>query len=284
MIIKPMLLEEIDQPFDDDNYMAELKYDGIRLLYSTREIPFLQTRHGLVVTNRFPEIVSNQIPSGTVLDGEVIQADSQGHPDFESLLSRFQRTNSEKIKHYAEVKPVTYCVFDILYYNNTKITHWPLDERKALLNDLLSKPSPTLLNVSSFGGTQGKALFKACQERNLEGIVLKRKHSIYEIGKRSASWLKVINYTYCDVWITGYRKDKFGLTLTFDNGKPAGFLELGIPSLVLKRLIPLMKELKSFETNKHLTIPQGILRCKVKARDLTKAGYLRLPVYSQLII
>lgn len=279
-----MLLEEVDQPFNNDDYLAELKFDGIRLLYSNMNDPYLQTRHGLVVTNRFPEITSNQIPLGTVLDGEVIQADAMGHPDFERMLARFQRVKTDVVNYYARVKPVTYCVFDILYFNGKKIIHWPLTERKVLLNTLLAKPSPTLLNVSSFDGGQSEALFKACQDKQLEGIVLKRKQSRYEIGKRSDSWLKVINYTSMEVWITGFRKDKFGLALAYDNGKSAGILELGVPPLVWKKIIPLLRELKSNETDKFLSIPSGIIKCRVKSRGFTKAGYLRLPVYQGLII
>jgi DNA ligase 1 len=58
----------------------------------------------------------------------------------------------------------------------------------------------------------------------LEGIVLKRKDSRYEVGKRSHSWLKVINYQYTDVFVVGYRKQPkdFEMLLTFDDGRYDG--------------------------------------------------------------
>lgn len=63
------------------------------------------------------------------------------------------------------------------------------------------------------------------EQQGLEGIVLKRMESRYEVGKRSQSWLKVINYQYENVLITGNRKDEFGLLLSFLDGKPAGLME-----------------------------------------------------------
>ncbi|MGE8207281.1 hypothetical protein ACQKP0_22585 [Heyndrickxia sp. NPDC080065] len=64
-----------------------------------------------------------------VIDGEVIVSDNQGKPDFEAVMERFK---SKKSFH-----EITYCVFDILYYNCEKITHRPLLERKEILSQII---------------------------------------------------------------------------------------------------------------------------------------------------
>jgi DNA ligase 1 len=89
MFISPMLLHKIDEPFDHDDYVSELKMDGFRLIYSYIEDKKLFTRNKTDVTNRFPELFNLNIPKGTVLDGEVVITDSFGKPDFEAVMSRF---------------------------------------------------------------------------------------------------------------------------------------------------------------------------------------------------
>ncbi len=60
---------------------------------------------------------------------------------------------------------------------------------------------------------QRRGHFELTKQHGLEGIVIKKADSTYKIGKRSHDWLKVINYQYADVFITGMRKDEFGLLL-----------------------------------------------------------------------
>jgi len=90
MFVSPMLLHKIDKPFDDDEWLSELKLDGIRFLYSTMNRFNFYTRHENEVTERFPELMNDKVPKGTILDGELIISDGDGKPDFEQLMSRFQ--------------------------------------------------------------------------------------------------------------------------------------------------------------------------------------------------
>lgn len=72
-----MLLQTIDHPFDDDSFITELKLDGIRLIFTKINNKVkLYTRHNNEVTARFPELLTIDIPNGTVLDGEIIVTDS----------------------------------------------------------------------------------------------------------------------------------------------------------------------------------------------------------------
>jgi DNA ligase-1 len=120
----------------------------------------------------------------------------------------------------------------------------------------------------------GAANFDLVQQRGLEGIVLKRKDSRYEVGKRSQEWLKVINYQYADVMITGLRKGEFGLLLSFLDGKPAGIIEF-MPPAKRKELYKLQQVVS--EDDKFIFIEP--VKCRVKYRNLTKAGFLRIPSF-----
>src|SRR5213595_1466909 len=103
-----MLLQKIDHPFDDDSYITELKLDGIRLILSKFDHKVkLYTRHNNEVTSKFAELLTIDIPNGTVLDGEIIVSDSTGKPDFEAMMSRFQSK-----RNTLENGTLTYVVFD----------------------------------------------------------------------------------------------------------------------------------------------------------------------------
>jgi DNA ligase 1 len=91
VFISPMLLQKVDQPFDNDEYLTELKLDGIRLIFSKiNNRARLYTRHNNEVTSKFPELLNIVIPNGTVLDGEIIFTNPVGKPDFEAMMARFQ--------------------------------------------------------------------------------------------------------------------------------------------------------------------------------------------------
>jgi DNA ligase 1 len=88
-----ILLQRSEQPFDY-SYITELKLDGIRLILSKIDNKiWLYTRHNNEVTAKFPELLTIDIPAGTVLDGEIIVTDPAGKPDFEAVMSRFQAHN-----------------------------------------------------------------------------------------------------------------------------------------------------------------------------------------------
>jgi DNA ligase 1 len=250
--------------------------DGFRLIYSNIEDKKLYTRHNTDITTRFPELLNLDIPKGTVLDGEVVVTDSSGKPDFEAVMSRFSIFNSDKVKYMAKHEPVSFVVFDVLYHKGEKVTHLPLYKRKEILDTLIPVNTPVLSKVMSIE-SNSTALFELIKEQNLEGIVLKQKDSTYEIGKRSHSWLKVINYQYTNVIVNGYRKEKFGWLLSYDYGKHAGILELGVPKEEKYRVYRMDKR---DENDKFVFIEP--VSCYVKNRNITKAGLLRLPSYVSL--
>lgn len=175
------------------------------------------------------------IPKGTVLDGEVVITDATGKPDFEAVMSRFSVFNSDKVKLLSKQEPVSFVVFDVLYHKGEKVTHLRLYERKGILDTIIPINTPILSKIMSID-SNGIPLFELIKEQNLEGIVLKKKDSTYEIRKRSYSWLKVINYQYANVNVIGYRKGKFGWQLSYEDGRHAGVMELGVPKEEKKRI------------------------------------------------
>ncbi len=265
LFVSPMLLHSIKEPFNDDSYITELKFDGIRLILSKFNDQIkLYTRHNNEVTSKFPELLDLDIPNGTVLDGEVIVAARDGAADFEAMMERFM---SKKSGH-----SIVYCVFDIIFKDGYSIAVKPLSERKNLLYSLeLNHP-----NVFVISGIQGDGLsyFNLIKEKGLEGIVLKRADSPYEINKRSHNWLKVINYEYTEVLITGYTKEDIKFLLSYPDGSSAGFMEF-MPREERSKFHS-MKQVKS-ESAEYVFIDP--IPCNVKHRFKTKNGKLRIPSF-----
>lgn len=261
MFISPMLLHKSDAPYDDNRFITELKLDGIRLIYSV-DIDGkvrLYSRHNNEITAKFPELLTLDLPPGTTIDGELIVSDDEGKPDFEAMMSRFQA--GAKL---SESKPVTFVAFDVIECEGNRVTSLPLLERKDLLADLVPTDSERLAK-SQFIEGNAVAYYEAVKAQALEGIVLKRKDSRYQVGKRSHDWLKVINYQYADVYVTGFRREPFGAYLADADGRYLGVMELGVPPKARARIYSLREGER--------------LACRVKYRNLTGSGLLRLPSF-----
>ncbi|MBT2614141.1 MULTISPECIES: RNA ligase family protein [unclassified Bacillus (in: firmicutes)] len=275
MFISPMLLHKTEQPFEDNDFITELKLDGIRLILSKFDDQIkLYTRHKNEVTTKFPELLQLDIPNGTILDGEIIVTDQQGKPDFEAVMERFQ---SKKSEH-----EIQYCVFDVIYHNGQKVTHLPLHKRKELLEEIVEDSNLICKVKWTYGN--GPAYFELVKEQELEGIVQKKANSQYQINKRSHDWLKVINYQYTEAFITGLRKDEFGLLLGIEENnriKPAGIMEFVTPA-ARKQFYNHYQDLIVDENNKFIYLDPKI-KCRVKFRNYTKNGLLRIPSFVEYI-
>jgi len=289
MFISPMLLETAAAPFSDSRYIYEPKIDGHRLIYSQTDGEVrLYTRHNNECTRQYPEINGSTnalFPHDIVLDGEIACVDPlTGAIDFESVMSRFQARRADKIRQLTQTLPVTYVVFDILRYKGEDLRNRPLMERKEILAGL------TLPNAH-FGVTPyiegaGEALFAQMQARAMEGVVAKRKNSVYE-SRRSASWQKIINWTYADVYLSGYKKAEFGwlASVPTDSGKmrPAGVIEFGVSPTHKKAFYGVSKALITGEDRDFVYVDPRI-RARVKIRNWTRAGMLRSPVFTEFIV
>jgi len=224
-----MLAQKLDRPYDNERIIAEPKMDGIRLILPAMDGVKAYTRHGNEVLDRFPELRECSIPRGMVLDGELIVTDSEGLPDFERVMKRLQTRSPRKIERLAREFPVQYVVFDVLYHRGKAVLGRPLMERKAMLDEVIQE-NDVLARIRFVEGN-ATGLFQATGEAGLEGIVIKRKDSLYLPGRRSPSWQKVIHWQQAEVVITGYRKEEPGWLIASKEGgrlRPRGIMELGI--------------------------------------------------------
>ncbi|WP_348623024.1 RNA ligase family protein [Paenibacillus peoriae] len=286
MFISPMLLETAAAPFSDSRYIFEPKIDGHRLIYSQQNgIVRLFTRHNNDCTHQYPEIARATLPDDVILDGEIACVDpATGVSDFESVMSRFQAKRADKIARLVAELPATFVVFDVLSFKGEDLRSLPLMERKSILASL-TLPSPSFGVVPYIEGA-GEALFEQIETRGMEGVVAKRKESRY-VSRRSASWQKVINWSCADVYITGYRKEEFGWLVSVPNERgnlrPAGIIEHGASPTHKKAFYGVVAPLKTDEDREFVYVEPRI-RARVKMRNWTKAGNLRIPVFTEFIV
>src|SRR6266403_1775907 len=158
-----------------------VKLDGYRALAvksGTGVTLFSRRRKSL--NRQFPYIVEAlaDLPAGTVVDGEVVAVDESGRPDF-NLLQNFR----------AEASRIRYYIFDLLCWEDRDLTHVPMVERRALLKSVVVVPDKRI-RISDYFEAAPKDLLSAVREQRLEGIIGKRKDSLYQPGKRSGAWIK----------------------------------------------------------------------------------------------
>ncbi|MCV9947780.1 ATP-dependent DNA ligase [Paenibacillus sp. BT-177] len=286
MFISPMLLETAAAPFSDSRYIFEPKIDGHRLIYSQQNGTVrLFTRHNNDCTHQYPELLLS-FDDDIILDGEVAFYDpATGLVDFESIMTRFKAKKPDKIQQLTGTLPVTFVIFDVLHYKGQDLQQLPLIQRKELLAGL-TLPSDRFGLIPFIEGA-GEALFKQMQDLSLEGMVGKKKDSKY-YNRRHSAWQKVINWSYVDVFITGYRKGEFGWlagvpTSNGDKIRPAGIIEFGASPTHKKAFSGVSKALITGEDREYVYMEPRI-RARVKMRNWTKAGLLRSPVFTEFIV
>jgi bifunctional non-homologous end joining protein LigD len=221
--VKPMLAGHADTPFDNKDWVFEVKWDGVRAILlrnKAKGITEIQSRNGKNITHRYPEItkaidsvVKNN--ESIVLDGEIVVLNKEGIPDFQMHQKRMNVELQRDIEFLSNDIPATYFVFDILYIDGRYVEDLQLSDRRKILNSLIAEGSKRM-RISEYIEQEGKALFKSVIERRLEGIVAKHKHSRYHEGIRSSAWRKIKGILTQDCVVIGYtkgegnRQDYFG--------------------------------------------------------------------------
>ena len=218
--VDPMLATLVAAPFDDPDWLFEVKWDGFRVEAVVRAITHSSRRPSTIPTGCSR---SNGTASGSkrsceparyacgpaarrtregyfgpfltpptwidareaIVDGEVIAFGRDGEPDFALLQERIRR---RKVENPA-TGGLVYQVFDLLWLDGRSLAALPLDERKALLRGVLRKDPR--VRLSDHIETHGTAFYEAAKTRGLEGIMAKERHSLYLPGIRSSAWQKV---------------------------------------------------------------------------------------------
>ncbi len=208
--ISPMLLNEVKEPFDDDDYIYELKLDGIRCVaYIEPKSVTLQNKRFKDLTDIYPELsdICKCVKKRVILDGELVVL-TDGKPDFYALQKRSLMGDKFRISLAAKKNPVQFVAYDILYFDGKDLTDKPLFGRKEMLSKNVKEGFN--LSISRYVPTNGVAFFELAKKENLEGIVAKKKDGLYYIGKRTSEWIKIKVMQDEDLLVLGYQPDEDG--------------------------------------------------------------------------
>ncbi len=296
-IYHPMLAKVAREAFSDKDWLFEVKWDGFRAIAYIEEPFSLKSRNAKELKDNFPELQElKKLAKNIVVDGEIIVM-REGKPDFQSLLERGKAVSEGKIQRQVNRLPVVYIVFDILEKDGKPLTKLPLIERKTILKDSLKEGSNVLL--CDFIEAKGEAYFQSVFEKGLEGIVAKKKDSLYEEGLRTGSWLKIKELKTCDCIIFGYtrgsesREATFGALLigVYDNtSKPIylGKVGTGFTQEMIRFLVQnfekITAEVAPFkpEAGDVVTWLEPKLVCEVVYQVVTRDLKLRLARFKRL--
>lgn len=177
-----------------EEWHAEWKWDGIRAQLVRREgQTFVWSRGEELITERFPEVadIGTWLPDGTVLDGEILAWQSDTPKKFAELQRRIGRKTVGK-KLLEEV-PVQFVAFDMLEHQGRDLREDRFEDRRTELRKVCSENIPNLRLSDSVEADSWEALARereSARERNVEGLMLKRKDSPYLVGRKKGLWWK----------------------------------------------------------------------------------------------
>ncbi|CAG5007653.1 DNA ligase [Dyadobacter sp. CECT 9275] len=179
-----------------EDWLAEWKWDGIRsqIIYRNNEL-FIWTRGEELSTDKFPELhfLSSLLPSGTVLDGEIVSYQDNKPMPFSILQTRIGRKNLSK--KVLEEAPIAFIAYDVMEANGVDIRHLTQQQRRAQLEEIhRNMPVQGVFNLSplvDFREWQElQVLHPASRENIAEGFMIKRKNSTYQVGRKKGDWWK----------------------------------------------------------------------------------------------
>jgi bifunctional non-homologous end joining protein LigD len=181
-IIEPLRLGRRPQPFNDPNWIYELKMDGFRAL------AYIEADTRRLISRRQNELHLPQVVEKlqtirvdeAVLDGEIVSLDETGRPDFNALFNR-----QGALHYYA---------FDLLWLNGEDLRKEPLSQRKELLRKVIEGSETRFMR--DFPGHTGIDFYEVCCNSDLEGVLAKRLDSTYTDADGEVAWLKIKNPNY----------------------------------------------------------------------------------------
>jgi bifunctional non-homologous end joining protein LigD len=281
-----MLATLVDEPFDDPDWLFEIKWDGYRALCTVEDGKLtLVSRNGLDMLKRFPELqeLASAFASVPVMvDGEIVSLDAHGRSSFQRLQE-------------SQKKPagLTYVAFDLLYADGADLRSKPLEERKARLERLIRDDG--LVLYSKHVVDRGKALFASAVKRRLEGIIGKNRTSTYQ-ERRSRDWVKIKTGHEQEFVVGGWTEPKgsrkgFGaLLLGVYRNKSlqyVGSVGTGFSAKLLDELYDRLRKIErktspfinevDARSQPHWTKPDLVV--EVRFSEWTRDGYLRQPAY-----
>lgn len=214
--IEPMLSGSADVPPTGDNYLHEIKWDGIRALIALEDGQVrIRSRNQNEITKQFPELtVADKSFRATcgLFDAEIVCLDKSGKADFKKVIHRLMSTGETSIQKSVKTSPAYCYIFDCLYMDGRNLINEPLEKRREWLKDAIKSDTPYRISEVV---EDGNALFEAAREHQLEGIISKERTGKYLPGKRSDSWLKIKVRNTRECVILGYNPGKGDRSTTF---------------------------------------------------------------------
>ncbi|MGE5308761.1 MAG: DNA ligase D [Deltaproteobacteria bacterium] len=287
-IVRPMLATLVDEPFDRQGWLFEIKWDGYRAIAQTGpQGTRLYSRNGQDFSRQFEPVFRSlsRFSASAVIDGEIVAVDQKGRADFQ-LLQNYIRTGRGILVYY---------VFDLLFLAGYDLRSLPLRRRKELLERFLS-PLVTDIRFSSHIEDKGLELFRFVVENGVEGMLAKDGSSVYEEGRRTRTWQKVKAEKRQEAVIGGFTAPKggrtrFGSLLLGLYDEKGGFVYIGhsgggfsdreLDSL-FRRLQPLERQRSPFrnlESARDAAWVEPRLVCEVRFTEWTQEGLMRHPVF-----
>ncbi|MBB6502613.1 DNA ligase D [Pedobacter cryoconitis] len=288
--IKPMLATLVDEPFDNPDWVYEVKWDGYRALAYTLKNGDVQllSRNNKQFNEKFYPIYDllRTWKIDAVVDGEILVLNKKGISDFSAL----QNWRSEADGH------LVYCVFDLIWYDGKDLTGLPLKERQYILESVLPQADERI-RLSKVFHASGTDFFKAAQKMGLEGVMAKKASSTYTVNNRSSDWLKIKVNKRQEVVIVGFTKNQdtsrqFSSLLlgVYENGnlQYAGKVGTGFSDKMQQMMIaefkPLITDKSPFSGTPHpprvkATWIKPELVCEIAFTEVTADGVFRHPSF-----
>ena len=206
-----MLATLVDDPFDDQQWLFEIKWDGYRAVSFIHDgRAKLVSRNQNDLTGEFPEIAAaagKLKVESAIFDGEIVALDEAGRSSFSLMQQRTGMTHPGKARGAKDLSvPIVYYVFDLLYLNGYNLMRVPLEQRKELLAQIVPRGGG-LLRYSDHHPAEGSRLFEVARDKGLEGIVAKLRSGLY-LQKRSREWLKIKISRRQECVICGYTEPR----------------------------------------------------------------------------
>ena len=196
---KPMLAQSSDDLPVGRTWTYEVKWDGYRSIVVKESARVtLWSRNQKDLTRDYPAIATalGKLRSPSfVIDGEIVALDAAGRPSFQALQHRSTRGFS-----------LAYMAFDVLAIGNDSWIRRPLEERRAQLRTLLAPPPTGVMMSEALPGTPTR-IEAEIRRLGLEGVVAKRRDSLYVPGQRSDAWVKVKFSPQQEFVVGGYKPD-----------------------------------------------------------------------------
>jgi DNA ligase D-like protein (predicted ligase) len=192
---EPMLCLAVPELPEGKEWQLELKLDGYRSIgIKSNGLAHLASRNGKNFSERFPTITRalNRLPDESVIDGEIVAVNEAGVPSFNLL------------QNSGGAEPtILFYAFDLLILGGTDLRSRPLEQRRALLGELIPKLGDPIRHSETFD-VPAAELLATVRQHGLEGIVAKRRNSTYRPGDRSGDWVKMRANRGQEFVISGY--------------------------------------------------------------------------------